>query len=330
MPFLDDLKGATVAPGRRWLVALVLVGVAVWVMVSLGKSHQSVTATVSPVSGPSAEQLAHGQWVRLPPAPMRLCDPVSAWDGHALIVVQPAQHPSCQLSAAAYDPRTNTWQPIQAPPASIGSPAAVAFGGGRLVLIADGGLAVAWEPASGHWQQVGQVPVAGSPAIAWTGREFLVTMLSGRTAATFLLIGHQWTRLADLPEPRTGTIVEAPVAVHGRAALIRPGAQVARVVTLRPRFGVPYPRDIAAGASAVVITYPERLGEVRPSPVARGSCLTYDVATGSWYPGPTEARSTANLGAYWTPSGLISLGQFLPNGGESTRIGGWLLRPASS
>ncbi len=57
-------------------------------------------------------------------------------------------------------------------------------------------------------------------------------------------------------------------------------------------------------------------------------CLIYDLTTGTWHRGPDTPHSQAGLGTYWTPYGIISLGQFGSGGIPSTRVGGWLLRPA--
>jgi hypothetical protein len=70
---------------------------------------------VSAVAGPSAQQLAHGRWLKIPAAPVRLCDPLSVWDGRNLVTVEPGW-PHCRPGAAAYNPRTNSWATLAAPP----------------------------------------------------------------------------------------------------------------------------------------------------------------------------------------------------------------------
>jgi hypothetical protein len=116
---------------------------------------------------------------------------------------------------------------------------------------------------------------------------------------------------------------------HGAAALLRPGAHPA-TIALTPKAGVPYPRDIAAGGRAIVVTYPEGLGAMLPPGTgpAPGSSAIYDIATGRWLPGPTAPGSGSTFGAYWTPYGVISLGQPTSTTLDTKRnIGGWLLRP---
>jgi hypothetical protein len=360
-----------------------------------------LTGAVRPVGGPSAGQLALGKWLKIPAPPFRLCDPVPAWDGRDLVVVEPGVRAVgwCPARAAAYNPQTNSWRAIAAPSEVIGHQVG-AWGGGRVVLVSTrNGKTVSWSAADGRWHQLAPVPNGGLPSITWTGRGFLVIMIRGQHARAFMLTGSRWARLPDLPQPSRGSIVEASPAVShgvgyvladvahvdsnyssgysellrltasgwtrvpmsagapssqlmltpvdggilaagsacpgkggctqevGTAALLRPGADP-DVIPLNPQPGVPYPRNITAGAHAVVVTYPEGLGNIsfHGGPV-RGSCVIYDLTTGTWHRGPTARRSHAYLGTYWTPYGVISLGQSASGSTESNAVGGWLLRP---
>ena len=354
-------------------------------------------SSVPPEPPSSAEQLEHGRWVSMPAAPFRLCDPVSVWDGRSLVVVEPGVRSNgwCPARAAAYNPRTNSWRAMAAPPDTIGAQAG-AWGGGRLVLIAArNGKAVSWSAADGRWHQLGRTPYGGIPSITWTGRGFLVIMIRGMHARPFMLTGNRWAPLPGLPQPATGSIVEAAAAVsHGALyvladvahvappsgyvelfrltdsgwtrmpmsagapsshftlstvaggiladgsacpgkggctvdlealAILRPGA-APDVIPLHTRPGVPAPVSIAAGADAAVVTNPLVPGFSAQPPTRK--CLIYDLTTGTWHRGPDTPHSQAGLGTYWTPYGIISLGQFGSGGIPSTRVGGWLLRPA--
>jgi hypothetical protein len=369
----------------------------------------SLTAAVAvSVGGPSAQQLARGRWLTMPAAPIRLCDPLSVWDGHDLVVVEPGW-PHCRAAAATYNPRTNSWAAIAEPPKLwarsrlFGPQPVAAWGDGRLVMVSPvTGVTVAWSPATGRWQQIRTLPSRGAVSASWTGSKFLVITarmiaVNKGTARAFALTGDRWTRLPDLPQPGKGQIVEAVTAADdgavyalaginvahtspndmynsghvellrltpaawtpvplsssapssqlaltqvdgaivaagsaclgrggcteedGAAALLRPGSHPA-TIALRPQPGVPYPRDIASGRHAIVVTYPEGLGDTRPGPPPA-------ITTGRWLQGPTATDFRADLGAYWTPYGVVSLGQPSRAAGvESTHIGGWLLRPA--
>jgi len=80
-----------------------------------------------------------------------------------------------------------------------------------------------------------------------------------------------------------------------------------------------------------VITYTQGIGGLPgfPQPPA-GTCYIYDVAAGTWRPGPSSPATHATAGpAYWTPYGVVSLAD---SGGQPdpalTHTAGWLLRPA--
>jgi hypothetical protein len=118
----------------------------------------------------------------------------------------------------------------------------------------------------------------------------------------------------------------------GSAALLRLGSRTF-ITPLRPPPGVPYPWNFAAGARAIVVTYPAGLGDLSyGAHIPPGTCYVYDVATSTWRPGPTAPATPGTLGpVYWTPDGVISLGQ--SDGGMVAALaytGGWLLRPAGS
>jgi hypothetical protein len=360
-------------------------------------SDVPVTGTVRPIGGPTAGQLAHGSWVAMPAAPLRLCDPVSAWNGRDLVVVEPGVRANgwCPARAAAYNPLQNAWISIAAPHDAIGHQVG-AWGGGRLVLVAErNGTTISWSPGNGRWNQLPRVPSGGIPSITWTGRGFLVIMLRGRHARAFMLIGSRWERLASLPQPDSGSIVESAAAVsHGAVYVLADVAHIAppsgyvelfrltasgwsampmsagmpasnftlttvaggivaagsvcpgkggctqaietlaivrpavgqNVIQLQTRPGVPAPVSIAAGAGAVVVTNPLVPGFSAQPPTRK--CLVYDLATRTWYRGPDTPNSQGGIGTYWTPDGVVALGQFVSDGIRSTRLGGWLLRPA--
>ena len=193
-----------------------------------------VTATARPMEGPSAQQLAHGHWIRIPPVPIGLCDSLARWDGHALVVIEPAFRP-CSSGAAAYDPKTNRWAKSAAPPKLIGLNPLAAWGGGRLIVVSRRtGATVTWSPAIRHWHQIRSVPSANVVSAVWTGRKFLVItaslITSGRKSAhAYALTGNRWSGLPNLPQPRKGRIVGAvaaagPGAVYAIATIASPGA----------------------------------------------------------------------------------------------------------
>ena len=179
-----------------------------------GRPPVPVTATAEPAPGPSAGQLAHGRWVRIPPAPLKMCGNLAVWDGRALVVIQ---EPSggCPLGAAAYDPRVNRWTTIAPPPLLKHQWAVAAAGGGQVLLVVTSGATCSWRPATGRWQPLGTLPAGRNYfSVAWTGTTFLVTRLCQRKtpvpAQAFKLTRGRWTPLPDLPQPATGRMAEAP------------------------------------------------------------------------------------------------------------------------
>jgi hypothetical protein len=72
-----------------------------------------------------------------------------------------------------------------------------------------------------------------------------------------------------------------------------------------------------------VVTNPRIAAAATPHGPTR-KCLIYDLAAGTWHRGQDIPDSHGGIGSYWTPYGVISLGQF----GSGSRVGGWLLQPS--
>lgn len=102
----------------------------------------------------------------------------------------------------------------------------------------------------------------------------------------------------------------------GQAAIIGPGARP-HVILLSPpgRLYLPFPQGIAAGPHAVVVTYSVGGNTLSGGDNSRAVEI-YDPA-GRWLAGPPAPATPPDRAAYWTPYGVVSLGQ----------AGGWMLRP---
>src|SRR5215468_7129299 len=71
--------------------AVVAIGVVTATLTSpAGNPPVTVRVSAEPVASPSADQLARGRWVRMPPAPIQMCGPLAFWEGCG---VQPARQP---------------------------------------------------------------------------------------------------------------------------------------------------------------------------------------------------------------------------------------------
>ena len=153
---------------------------------------------------------ASKRWTQLPPPP-KLADDVGCcktlWSGKRLLAWG-------ALSAAAFDPATNTWQPLDRT-LPVGTLVwtgrdAIGWGGGCCGdANADG---AAYNPATGAFRKLARSPLAPDqhPVGAWTGRE-LVLFVSGLTpdgkpyparlarGAAYNPATNTWRRLAPMP-----------------------------------------------------------------------------------------------------------------------------------
>jgi hypothetical protein len=265
-------------------------------------------------------------------------------------------------------PTTRRWQRLGALPAGRNS-FSVAWTGRtflvtRIYAWTDAGPVQAFELAGRHWKPLPDLPqppagrIMGAPPIAFDGAVYVFPHVvvehhtgpnafydSGYNEALRLTsAGWRQVRIGPGGPPSglnlatvrgailaTGSSCQWECTVDtGRAALLRPGS-ASSVIPLRPEPGVPDSSHFAAGARAIVITYTQGIGGLPgfPQPPT-GTCYVYDVAAGTWRPGPSSPATHATAGpAYWTPYGVVSLAD---SGGQPdpalTRTAGWLLRPA--
>jgi hypothetical protein len=188
--------------------------------------------TVKPVPGPTAQQLAAGRWVKMPAAPVHLCNPQAVWDGRDLVVFE-GPFNKCPAVAATYDPRANTWTKIAPPPASVGTDPAAAWGGGRLVLVSPAtGFAAAWSPVTGRWARLDNLPAPGASSLVWTGRTMIavtahvyVALHSNHSppAQSFELFGNSWKALPALPQPDVGVVYSTGAVVASGTVYVLEG-----------------------------------------------------------------------------------------------------------
>ena len=215
---------------------------------------------------------------------------------------------------------------------------------------------LAWGLANGHWQPLPSLPpvwhgwYTEAPAAPLGGSVFILAHeFHGRLQAHNIsgssrllrLTGSRWTVvplplrtslgtalfLTALDGRLLSTGMSCPsfcMEAIGQAAIIRPAARTHAALLSPPgSLYLPFPQGIAAGPQAVVVTYSvggnTLYGGDHPRVVE-----IYDPAAGQWLAGPNAPATPLNRAAYWTPYGVVSLGQ-----GEALgQGGGWLLRPA--
>jgi hypothetical protein len=260
----------------------------------------ALSGDVRTLPGPTAWQLAHGSWLRIPDVPIRLCDGHPVWDGSDLILIEPGFAP-CHPAAASYDPADNSWRVIAAPPKAAGQVPVVAWGGGRILMVSpDTGAAVAWDKASGRWQVLTPLPAVHAISVTWTGRAFLVVTLrqlavNRGVAEAFALRGDQWTRLPDLPQPRSGQIANVATATYRGTLYAYAGVTIAHA-NPNDSYTAEYPELLRLAGSAW-----RRVSLPAGVPLSQQALETAQgtlVALGSSCPGPIcmeEAGAAALL-----------------------------------
>ena len=126
---------------------------------------------------------ADDTWTEVPSSPFNVGDAVGAWTGEEAIVVSGERN---DVVGAAYDPDTNSWRTLPAPPLANGASALnhALWTGTEVVIvgIADAGdqgtvnQVARYDPATNIWR-TGALPAAPLPGFgdaAWTGTEVAV------------------------------------------------------------------------------------------------------------------------------------------------------------
>ena len=138
----------------------------------------------------------------------------AAWTGKEMLTFGP-------FDFQAYNPLTNHWRRLPAPPRSSG-PSGLVVWTGHLMIYSGGGCCgdfqsdgAAFNPATNKWRTLASSPLAPSqtPAGVWTGRE-LIAYVSGldpdgkpypaglARAAAYNPTTNSWRRIAPLPAVR--------------------------------------------------------------------------------------------------------------------------------
>jgi hypothetical protein len=283
-------------------------------------------------------------------------NPVSAWDGSRLILASPATS-----RTFAWHPGSNTWQSMS--PLPGGETARSVAWTGTMTVAAGlrisghgvdhaGGVyrldGTRWtalprlpRPPKGV---IGDVALGGihqalyavvSDSIRHTNPNNTYTSGSARTLRLdptgWALVEHgtdqPLSQLSAIPF-RNGLLIAGsacPAYVGcteeaGAAGLLT--AHLGMTDVQSPQ-GMPYPRDVTAGGTAAVATFPSgSIGAPIAGPRA-GTTWIYNVPTGDWLRGPTAPATAGDDGTYWTPRGVITLGAPAHSG-----LGGAILVPA--
>jgi hypothetical protein len=287
-------------------------------------------------------------WTAIAPPPDVIGEQVGAWGGGRLVLVTTRNG-----RTVSWNPADGRWSQLGRTPHG-GIPSVSWTGRGFLMIMVRGRNARAFMLNGNRWARLPDIPQPGTGSIVGTaaavshGAVYVLADVAHVAppwgyVELLRLTTSGWTRVplsAGAPSSHfmlttvTGGMVAAGSACPGKGhctmdienlALLRPGAEP-DVISLHTPPGVPAPGSITAGADADVVTNP-RLAGITAEPPTR-KCLIYDLTTRTWHRGPGHTAFAGRCRHLLDAYGVISLGQFGSDGIQSTRIGGWLLRPA--
>jgi hypothetical protein len=271
----------------------------------------------------------------------------SAWGGGRLVLMSRRTG-----IAAAWSPGTRRWLGLPRLPAT-GVISLTWTGRMFLAIAARPGKAIgrAWRLAGHHWQSLPSLPpvwhgwYVGAPAAVLGGSVYVLAHefhgklkkhnISG-SSRLLRLTGSGWT-VVPLPPAialgwtyvlialdgrllatGTGCPIDECMEAVGLAAIITPGAPAHAALLSPPGdLNVPFPGGFATGPHAAVVTYSAG-GNTLSGGAHFRAVEIYDPQARRWLTGPRAPATPPGRSAYWTPYGVVSLGQG----------GGWLLRPA--
>jgi hypothetical protein len=144
-------------------------------------------------------------WRRLAPSPLAASQhAVGAWTGRELIMIVSGLDPDGKpiagaARAAAYNPATDTWRRIAAPPELR---TAAVWDGHEILLVGGSGGGYTYNPATNVWRRLPAAKSGGAQSVVvWTGQQLL--LFGGETAPNSLLAYNPqrngWSMLANAP-----------------------------------------------------------------------------------------------------------------------------------
>ena len=152
---------------KRWILILAAAAASVAVLV-VGSSS---------IFGSDAGNQA-APWRLIPSAPISVDSGLtSVWTGEEMIVSGLTASPDGTLLgaaevAAAYDPATDAWHSLAAPPRTESYCRRSAVWTGKEMIVSGCGH-VAYNPQTNHWRRLPRAPVDAFGLAVWTGRELI-------------------------------------------------------------------------------------------------------------------------------------------------------------
>jgi len=289
---------------------------------------------------------AANRWmtVAAPPRATGL-NPLAAWGAGRLVLMSPRTG-----YTTAWSPADRRW--LRLPPLPAAGAISMTWTGSEFLVIASRqgqASGPTWGLAGDRWQPLPSLPpvwhgwYAAAPAAILDGSVYALAHefhgslkahnISG-SSRLLRLTGSAWTVVplplaADLGTTAFLTAQDGRLLATGtscpsfcmeeigQAAIIGPGASPHAILLSPPgRLYLPFPQGIAAGPHAVVVTYSVG-GNTLYGGAHFRAVEIYDPRADQWLTGPPAPATPPDRAAYWTPYGVVSLGQG----------GGWLLRP---
>lgn len=170
---------------------------------------------------------ATGRWQTMSPSPLGAkTEHVGVWTGEELIICC-GRTTSAGADAAAYDPDSDTWRKLPAPPLDAAFPVAVWTGQEMIVTggVTNGGLdansaTAAYDPGRDTWRQLADAPETfeRSAEAVWTANRMIVWPTTGERAFSYDPTRNVWTRLPPQPD--------GPHPIAAAASLVWTGQEV--------------------------------------------------------------------------------------------------------
>jgi hypothetical protein len=318
-----------------------------WIPLVLAAAASSVTALVvgsSSMFGSDAGNQA-APWRRIPSAPIRVESGLtSVWTGKEMIVSGLTASPAGTLLgatevAAAYDPATDAWRSLAAPPTTEGYCRRSAVWTGKEMIVSGCGH-VAYDPQANHWRRLPRAPIGASGLAVWTGRE-LIGWGGGccgdayAGGAAYDPARDTWRKLARSPLAPSQSPVgawtgrELVIFVSGLDPEGKTLSGVARAAAYNPatdtwRRLAPPPtlRSIAVWSGREIFL----VGGADEAGAHAEGGYAYDPATNDWRSLPAMAWGHPQAVAGWTGSQLLLFGgEMTPNAllGYDPRRNAW-------
>lgn len=193
----------------------------------------------------AAYQPSSRTWRALPSAPGGgRAAAAAVWTGEEVVILGGRDSGGVRSDGLAYDPRADTWRTVRSGPLGSSLPGDAVWTGSEIVLVTAGrtddgpepGRVLAFDPASGVWDQRSEPPVAFNRAdlVESDGHLFIITGELDALNAGFGVRVSEWdeqgSRWVELPPP-TNIAPQAFAAERAAESLVIVDYQLAGAIS---------------------------------------------------------------------------------------------------